>query len=172
MRSRLLVASVWLCGSYAAKCGKANKSSRKCVGKKYLLSEDLANAAELQLSLTVCRVLWDEIRRGDNRWSVPRENHSQCLRKQRIPARPFLCFGCHMGDMSWVQAGYKVEPQMLINTNKHRKANNKISYLDNGTTSANRKCPPKLKHAHTFCHGVRKTHYPCLLWSTRHRTRF
>ena len=62
----LLVASVWLCGSYAAKCGKANKSSRKCVGKNYVLSEDLANAAELQVGLTVCRVLWDEIRRGEN----------------------------------------------------------------------------------------------------------
>ena len=85
----LLVASVWLYGSYAAKCGKANKSSRKCVSKKYLLSEDLANAAELQVGLTVCRVFWDEIRRGENRWSVPRENHSRCLRKQRIPARLF-----------------------------------------------------------------------------------
>ena len=34
----LLVASVWLGGSYAAKCGKANKSSRKCAGKKNFLS--------------------------------------------------------------------------------------------------------------------------------------
>ena len=43
-------ASVWLCGSYAAKCGKANNSSRKCrAGEKYFLSEDLARAAELQV---------------------------------------------------------------------------------------------------------------------------
>ena len=60
----LLVASVWLCGTYAAKCGKANKISRKCAGKKYFLSEDLARAAELQVGSTVCRVHWDEIRGG------------------------------------------------------------------------------------------------------------
>ena len=44
----LLVALVWLCGSFAEKCGKANKSSRKCAGKKYFLSEDLTRAAELK----------------------------------------------------------------------------------------------------------------------------
>ena len=43
----LLVALVWLCGSFAEKCGKANKSRRKCAGKKYFLSEDLTRAAEL-----------------------------------------------------------------------------------------------------------------------------
>ena len=57
----LLVALVWLCGSLAEKCGKANESSRKCAGKKYFLSEDLARAAELQVGTTVCRVHWDEI---------------------------------------------------------------------------------------------------------------
>ena len=86
----LLVASVWLCGSYAAKCGKVNKSSRKCASKKIFLSEDLARAAELQVGSTVCRVHWDKIRRGSNTCSVPRENHSRGLRKQRIPARLLL----------------------------------------------------------------------------------
>ena len=85
----LLVASVWLCGSYAAKCGKANKSSRKCAAKKYFLSEDLAKAAELEVGSTVCRIHWDEMKRGSNRCSVPRENHLRGLRKQRIPARLF-----------------------------------------------------------------------------------
>ena len=83
----LLVAPVWLCSSYAAKCGKANKSSRNCAGKMYFLSENLARAVELQVGSTVCRVHWDEIRRGDNRCSVPREYHSHGLWKQRIPAR-------------------------------------------------------------------------------------
>ena len=55
--------TVWLPVFYAAKCGKANKSSRKCAGKKYFLSEDIARAAELQVGSTVCRVHWDEIRR-------------------------------------------------------------------------------------------------------------
>ena len=45
----LRVASVWLCASEAAKCGKANKSSRNCAGKMYFLSENLARAAELQV---------------------------------------------------------------------------------------------------------------------------
>ena len=85
----LLIASVWLCGSYAAKCGKANKSSRRCVGKRYFLPEDLARTTKLQVGSTVCRVHWDEIRRGNNRCLVPSENHSRGLRKQRIPARLF-----------------------------------------------------------------------------------
>ena len=83
----LLVASVCVCASCAAKCGKANKSCRKCAGKMYFLAEDLARAAELQVGSTVCRVHWDEIRRGDNRCSVPKAYHSHGLRKQRIPAR-------------------------------------------------------------------------------------
>ena len=132
----LLAASVWLCGFYAAQCERPTKAAVNVPAKKYLLSEDLANAAELQVCLTVCRVLWDEIRRGDNRWSVPRENHSRCLRKQANSCETLCCFGCHRGDKSWVQSRYKVVPQML----KHRKANNKISYLDNRITSANRKC--------------------------------
>ena len=85
----LVVALVWLCGSFAEKCGKANKSSRKCAGRKYILSEELARAAELQVGSTVCRLHWDEIRRSNNRCSVPRANHSRRLRKQRIPARLF-----------------------------------------------------------------------------------
>ena len=59
----------------------ANKGSRKCAGKS-ILSKDLVRAAELQVGLTGCRVLWDEIRRGNNRCSVPRENHLQALRKR------------------------------------------------------------------------------------------
>ena len=82
----LLVA---LCDSVAVKCGKANKTSRKCAGKKYFLSKELARAAELQEGSAICRVHWDEIRRSNNRCSVPRENHSRDLRKQRIPARLF-----------------------------------------------------------------------------------
>ena len=85
----LLVALVWLCDSFAAKCGKANKSSRKCAGKKYFLSKELARAAELQEGSSICRVHWDEIRRSNNRYSVPGENHSPGLRNQRIPARLF-----------------------------------------------------------------------------------
>lgn len=56
-------------------------------GKMNSLSEDLARAAELQVGLTVCRVHWDKVRRGDNRCSVPREYHLRGLRNQRIPAR-------------------------------------------------------------------------------------
>ena len=49
----------------------------------------LARAAELQEGSTICRVHWDEIRRSNNRCSVPTENHSRGLRKQRILARLF-----------------------------------------------------------------------------------
>jgi len=49
----LLVALLWLCGSSAEKCEKADKSSLKCAGKKYFLSEDLARAAQLQEGSTV-----------------------------------------------------------------------------------------------------------------------
>jgi len=72
----LLVALLWLCGSSAEKCEKADKSSRKCAGKKYFLSQDLARAAQLQVRSTVCRVHWDEIRSSNDRCSVPREDHS------------------------------------------------------------------------------------------------
>ena len=85
----LLVALVLLCDSVALKCGKANQTSRKCAGKIYFLSKELARAAELQEGSAICRVHWDEIRRSNNRCSVPRENHSRGLRKQRIPARLF-----------------------------------------------------------------------------------
>ena len=85
----LLVVLVLLCDSVALKCGKANQTSRKCAGKIYFLSKELARAAELQEGSAICRVHWDEIRRSNNRCSVPRENHSRVLRKQRIPARLF-----------------------------------------------------------------------------------
>ena len=49
----LLVALVWLCDSVAVKCGKADKSSRKCAGKIYCLSKELARAAELQEGSTI-----------------------------------------------------------------------------------------------------------------------
>ena len=81
----LLVALVLLCDSVALKCGKPNKTTRKI----YFLSKELARAAELQEGSAICRVHWDEIRRSNNRCSVPRENHSRGLRKQRIPARLF-----------------------------------------------------------------------------------
>lgn len=57
----LLVALVGLCDSFAGKCGKANKSSRKCAGKKYFLSKELPRAVELQEGSTIYRVHWDEI---------------------------------------------------------------------------------------------------------------
>ena len=87
----LLVALVWLCDSLAAKCGKTDKSSRKCAGKIYFLSKELARAAELQEDSAVCRVHWDEIRTSNNcnRCSVPRENHSRGVRKQRLPPKRF-----------------------------------------------------------------------------------
>ena len=85
----LLVALVLLCDSVAVKCGKANKTSRKCAGKIYFLSKELARAAQLQEGSAICRVHGDEIRRSNNRCSVPRENHFRGLRKQRIPARIF-----------------------------------------------------------------------------------
>ena len=61
----------------------------KMCRQKYFLCKDLARAAELQVGSTVCRVHWDEIRRSNNRCSIPRENHSRGLRKQRIPATLF-----------------------------------------------------------------------------------
>ena len=82
----LLVALVWSCGSFTEKCGKANKSSSKCVSQKYCMPEDLARAAELQVGSTVCR---DEIRRSNSRCSVPREYHSRGLGKLPNPARLF-----------------------------------------------------------------------------------
>ena len=85
----LLVALVLLCDSVALKCGKPNQTTRKCAGKIYFLSKELARAAELQEGSAICRVHWDEIRRSNNRCSVPRENHSRSLRKQRIPAKLF-----------------------------------------------------------------------------------
>ena len=96
----VLVALVLLCDSVALKCGKPNKTTRKCAGKLYFLSKELARAAELQEGSAICRVQWDEIRRSNNRCSVPRENHSRGLRKQRIPAKLFSCPGCHRGNMS------------------------------------------------------------------------
>lgn len=52
-----------------------------------MLPKHLARAAELQVGSKVCRVHWDEIRRKDNRCSVPRLNHSRSLKTQGIPAR-------------------------------------------------------------------------------------
>ena len=69
--------------------GRPTKAAINVPAKKYFLSEDFSRAAELQVGSTICRVYWDEIRRGSNRCSVPRENHSRGLRKQRIPARFF-----------------------------------------------------------------------------------
>ena len=66
--------------------GKPTKAAVNVSAKKYCMSEDLARAAELQVGSTVCR---DEIRRSNNRCSVPGEYHSQGLRKQPNPARLF-----------------------------------------------------------------------------------
>ena len=100
----LLVALVLLCDSVAVKCGKANKTSRKI----YFLSKELARADELQESSAICRVHWDEIRRSNNRCSVPRENHSRGLRKQRIPARLFAVLDA-IGATSHVMSKWPLE---------------------------------------------------------------
>ena len=118
----LFVAFVWLCGSLAEKCGKGNKSSRTCAGKKYFLSEDLARAAELQVGTTVCRVHWDEIRRSMNRCSVPRENHSRGLRKQRIARRLFpvpdaigaTCHGYKLGTRWCYKCCTRVDEETMF----------------------------------------------------------
>ena len=51
--------------------------------QKYLQSEDLARAAELQVQQLAVST------GTKNRCYVPRENHTRGLRKQRIPARLF-----------------------------------------------------------------------------------
>ena len=71
------------------KMWEAQQKSSKCAGQKYFLSEDLPRAAELQVGSTVSRVLWDEIRKSNNRCSGPGENYSRGLRKWGIPARFF-----------------------------------------------------------------------------------
>ena len=104
----LLVALVLLRDSVAVKCGKANKTSRKCAGKIYFLSKELTRAAELQEDSAICRVHWDEIRRSNNRCSVPRENHSRGLRKQRIPARLFAVLDA-IGAISHVMSKWPLK---------------------------------------------------------------
>ena len=74
------------CSSQDEKCGK-RLSKGKCRGRHYFLTPLLARAAELPVGSIVCRVHWDEIRRGNNRCSVPRENHSRALHKNGIPSR-------------------------------------------------------------------------------------
>ena len=74
------------CSSQDEKCGK-RLSKRKCGGRHYFLTPQLARAAELPVGSIVCRVHWDEIRRQNNRCSVPRENHSRALHKNGIPSR-------------------------------------------------------------------------------------
>ena len=70
------------CSSQDEKCGK-RLSKRKCGGRHYFLTPQLARAAELPVGSIVCRVHWDE-----NNWcSVPRENHSRALHKNGIPSR-------------------------------------------------------------------------------------
>ena len=80
----LLVALVLLCDSVALKCGKPNKTTRKCAGKIYFLSKELARAAELQEGSAICRVHWDEIRGSNNRCSVSR-NYGQVARESCCP---------------------------------------------------------------------------------------
>ena len=108
----LLDALVWSCGSFAEKCGKANKSSRKCTGKKkiYILSG--------QVGSTVCRVHWDERRRSNNSCSVlflEKAIHEASGNSEFLP--DFL--------LSWTlqeqQARYKVELQMLYQSGQRNK---------------------------------------------------
>ena len=74
------------CSSQDEKCGK-RAGKRKCGGRHYFLTPQLARAAELPVGSIVCRVHWDEIRRENNRCSVPRENHSRTLHQNGIPSR-------------------------------------------------------------------------------------
>ena len=75
--------------SETGSCAKKNENSRKCGGRCYILSKELARVAKLPMGSTVCRVHWDELRRSNIRCSVPRSTHSRNLRRQSIPARLF-----------------------------------------------------------------------------------
>ena len=61
------------------------KDEKKCGGRIYSLSTELARVAQLPVGSTVCRTHWDEIRRNSERCSVPRASHSRILRKPSIP---------------------------------------------------------------------------------------
>ena len=72
--------------------GKQTKAAVNVLAKKYCLAKDIARAVELLVGSTVCRVHWDEIYTEEQQQvlgSIPRENHSRGLRKQRIPTRLF-----------------------------------------------------------------------------------
>lgn len=105
----LLLALVWSCG-FTEKCGEANKSSRKCVGKKYYLSEDIARAADQQFAVSIgtkyggatTGARFDSSKKPFTR---PQEIANFC--------QTFCCPGGHRSNMSWVQARYKVVQQML-----------------------------------------------------------
>ena len=100
----LLVALVCSCISFLEKCGKANKSSRKCAGRKYILSEDLARAAEWAKQSFVAIGTKYEGSRSNNRCLVSGENHSRGLRKERILARRVCCPRCRRSTLYY---GYK-----------------------------------------------------------------
>ena len=84
--SVVVVVLLFKCCSSQDECGK-RLSKRKCGGRHYFLTPQLARAAELPVGSIVCRVHWDEIRRQNNRCSVPRENHSRALHRNGIPSR-------------------------------------------------------------------------------------
>ena len=73
--------------SVFAHCSRRGKSARKCGSRSDPLGPELARAAKLPVGSTVCRVHWGEIRRNNNKCSVPRKTHSKKLRKQPIPTR-------------------------------------------------------------------------------------
>ena len=52
--------------------------------------------------------------------SISRENHSRGLRTQRIP-NTFCCPGLRRSNMSWTQARYKVELQILYQSGRRNK---------------------------------------------------
>lgn len=130
----LLVALVLLCDSVALKCGKPNKTTRKCAGKIYFLSKELARAAELQEGSAICRVHWDEIRKSNNRCSVPRENHSRGLRKQRIPARLFAVLDaigatCHVKMAFGTSIIWFLLSQFSLSTLYRRNGSNACTFI-------------------------------------------
>ena len=130
----LLVVLVLLCDSVALKCGKANQTSRKCAGRIYFLSKELARAAELQEGSAICRVHWDEIRKSNNRCSVPRENHSRGLRKQRILARLFAVLDaigatCHVKMAFGTSIIWFLLSQFSLSTLYRRNGSNACTFI-------------------------------------------
>ena len=103
----LLVALVWSCGSFAEKCGKANKSSRTCAGKKDIfclnVKPELPNSKWAQQFAVSIGTKYGAT--TVKQFVRPQETANYC--------ETFCSPGCHRSSMSWIQAKYKVVLQML-----------------------------------------------------------